>query len=113
MFTQLFTWGESDLRDFAIIYMDSTETFLYFMINTFWQSMMYIPAMMWFSCTFWIYGLEIMWKVLSMFIDWDDEWEGRKGRHHDDDDDHYDWDEEDWEHMKHMEDNMKDFHHDM
>jgi len=106
MFTQLFTWGESDLRDFAIIYMDSTEAFLYFMINTVWQSMMYIPAMMWFSCTFWIYGLQMMWKVVMMFISWDDEWDGRrgKGRYHDDHewDHHEEWDEDDWTHMKEM-----------
>ena len=120
MFTQLFTWGESDLRDFAIIYMDSTEAFLYLMINTFWQSMMYIPAMMWFSCTFWIYGLEIMFKVFMMFIDWDDDWkEERRGRYHDDDDHHFDedhhveYDEYDLEHMNYMEENMQDFEHDM
>lgn len=103
MFTQLFTWGESDLRDFAIIYMDSTEAFLYMMLNTFWQSMMFVPAMMWFSMTFWIYGLQMMMKCAMKFMKmmgWDDMWkEGKHGKGDRDHDDKWDHKEKDWDNM--------------
>jgi hypothetical protein len=33
--TQIFTFGESDLRDFSIVYMSEFESFLYFTLNTF------------------------------------------------------------------------------
>lgn len=66
--TQMLTGGQSDLRDFSIIYMTSFETFLYMNINALWMSIWYLPAAVWFALTFWIYGIQL---ILELFIDGD------------------------------------------
>lgn len=43
--SQLFTWGESNMSDFSIMYMDSTEAFLYFLLNALEMSIAYPYAM--------------------------------------------------------------------
>lgn len=63
--TQLLTWGESDLRDFAIIYMSNEEAFTYYIINTIWLTIQYIPSLFWVSIFWWAYGLEM---CVSLFV---------------------------------------------
>ena len=41
MFTQLFTWGESNLSDSSLMYMTPEETSLYFMYVSWWAIMLY------------------------------------------------------------------------
>lgn len=79
MLTQLFTWGESDLRDFAIIYMDNVEAFIYFMVTTVWMISDYVPSTIWLGVTWWIYGLIISVKVFAYVLD-DDGIKGHGGR---------------------------------
>lgn len=98
LLTQLLTWGQSDLRDFAIIYMNNFEAFIYFMINTITMSFMWIPAMLWMCFTFWIYGLQIAWKSVRYLLNDDGPRRGRGGRgrrgHRDDSDDDDDHDDD-------------------
>lgn len=74
--TQLLTWGESDLRDFAIIYMSNEEAFTYYIINTIWLCIQYIPSLFWVSIFWWAYGLE-MCVSFFMFLFNDDGPDGR------------------------------------
>jgi len=53
--TQFLSWGESDLRDFALIYMTNEEAFIYFMIATVFLSMMYLPSISWMAMWWWVY----------------------------------------------------------
>lgn len=73
--TQILTGGQSDLRDFSIIYMTSFEAFLYMNINALWMSIWYLPAAVWFTLTFWIYGIQL---ILELFIE--TKGDGRGGR---------------------------------
>lgn len=73
---QLLTWGDSDLRDLAIIYMDSFEAFLYMIINTFWMQISFPGAVIWFMWTWWLYA--IVW-IVQLFVGSGPEDEGGMG----------------------------------
>lgn len=79
MMTQLLTWGQSDLRDFALIYMDAEEAFIYFMINTVFMTMQFPFAVVWMAGTFWIYGIIICWKSIKWIFS-DGPGRGGKGK---------------------------------
>lgn len=63
--TQLFTWGGSDLRDFAIIYMSNEEAFIYMVIVSLWLMIAYLPAVAWVAMFWWAYMLEM---VITFFM---------------------------------------------
>lgn len=67
--TQLFTWGNSDLRDFAIIYMSTEEAFIYYIINTIWLCMAYLPALAWVAMFWWAYMLEMCITFFMVILD--------------------------------------------
>ena len=45
MFTQFFTWGESNLSDSSLLYMTNEETSLYFIYNSWWTIQHYPYAL--------------------------------------------------------------------
>lgn len=77
--TQLLTWGESDLRDFAVIYMDNVEAFIYFMMNTIVMSMMFPFSVAWFMMTWWIYGIYMGFKTVKWLLADKDGYKGKYG----------------------------------
>ena len=63
--SQLFTWGKSNLRDFQLIYMTNTEAALYI-----WAEVLILPfnipfAILWCIWCWWIY---LIWIVYEVFI---------------------------------------------
>lgn len=79
MVTQITTLGGSDLRDFAIIYMNNTEAFIYFMVTSLWLLSIYVYCTVWFGVTWWFYGIIMSVKLLAFVLD-DDGIKGRGGR---------------------------------
>ena len=82
--TQFLSWGESDLRDFALIYMTSEEAFMYFMIATVFLSMLYLPSISWMAMFWWVYYAQFAWKgikmIFNLFDDDGDDYKKRRGK---------------------------------
>lgn len=61
--TQLFTWGESDLQDFQILFMDNEEAATYFLIQWAILPFQTIYSIVWMEWAWWTYAGLIAWGV--------------------------------------------------
>ena len=69
--TQAFTWGGSDLRDFQLIYMDKWEAAIY-LFSGFFVIPFTVPfAIFWVAWTWWIYVIWLFYEVFLMFEHFD------------------------------------------
>lgn len=69
--SQVFTWGGSNLRDFQLIYMTNWEAGLYF-FTEFLVLPIQIPfAIFWVCWTWWMYVIWIIYEVFLMFNHFD------------------------------------------
>jgi len=75
--TQLLTFGGSDLRDFSIVYMSGFESFLYFALNTIDMTINYPFAFFWTSSLSLIY---VITGIVELFTDSGQKGEGKGGK---------------------------------
>ena len=74
-FTQIFTFGESDLRDLEIIYMNPFDAVLYYVMEYFLLPWMQWGSFTWVMTFWWVYLaeftwwlVEFSWTMLNLFI---------------------------------------------
>lgn len=79
MLTQIATWGQSDLRDFAIIYMSSEEAMIYMMLVTAWLTIDWLPSVAWMAMFWWVYGIQVCLKFIFALFKGGDK-DGKRGR---------------------------------
>lgn len=69
--TQVFTWGNSNLSDFQLIYMTEWEAALYF-ATEFLVLPFEVPlAIFWVLWTWWVYAVWIFYEIFLMFEHFD------------------------------------------
>ena len=66
--SQLFTWGESDLKDFELIFMNPFDAVLYFTLEFFWLPWMTFDAFVFISLFWWIYAAELIWNLVTASV---------------------------------------------
>ena len=69
--TQLFTWGGSNLSDFQLIYMTNWEAALYFLTEFFVLPFTVPFAIFWVMWVWWIYAIWIFYEIFLMFEHFD------------------------------------------
>jgi len=89
-FTQVFTFGQSNLRDLEVIYMNPFDAVLWFFMESFLLPQMSVLSFLWVSVFWWLYLAEFTWWLVEaffeIFISEDDD-DDKKGGSKDDDDD--------------------------
>ena len=60
-FTQLFTFGESDLRDLEIIFMNPFDAVLYFALEYFLLPIIQPFSFFFVASFWWVYAAELTW----------------------------------------------------
>ena len=69
--TQLFTWGNSSLRDFQLIYMDQFEAGLYFFTEFLFLPITIPFAIIWVCWTWWMYAIWLFYEIFMAFEKFD------------------------------------------
>ena len=69
--SQVFTWGNSNLRDFQLIYMTNWEAGLYFFTEFFVMPVTIPFAIFWVCWTWWVYAIWIFYEIFLMFEHFD------------------------------------------
>lgn len=68
MWSQVFTFGESDLIDFEIIYMTGYEPALYFAIEAIALPFLWAYSFLFVSSFWWLYAAELFWVLGEIFF---------------------------------------------
>lgn len=64
-FTQMVTFGGSDLRDLELIYMDPFDAVVYFTFEFFLLPWIQPISIMWVLTFWWVYAAELTWFALE------------------------------------------------
>lgn len=64
----LFTWGEADLRDYNIVYMDNVEAFVYFWLNSIDIMLSWPMAVVHTTLFGIVYLMEMVWWCFKMMF---------------------------------------------
>lgn len=79
-FTQVFTLGESNMREMELIYMSPFDAVLWFFVEFFILPERSVVAFLWVSTFWWVYLAGITWSITEAFFglfdglfDFDDE----------------------------------------
>jgi len=67
--SQLITNGQSDLKDFELIYMSPTDAIIYFLFESLFLPWMTFNSLTFISVFWYLYAAEITWGTLEFLAD--------------------------------------------
>jgi len=66
--TQLFTWGESNMRDLELIYTDPFDAVIWFWVESLVLPWMSFNSLIWTGTFWWLYAAELFWFGITIFF---------------------------------------------